>query len=101
MLGECPNPKPECKYAPDCFSDTDHIYGRARGLGRIARRFTQLPENKRQICRAEHDEINATYVHLPLPDLDTMKEALNRHRLSQKPPTSTSVQLPAMPEAIA
>ena len=87
-LGECPNPNPDCKYFsapprfPDvdhgCFSDTDHIYGRAKGLGRIARRFCMLPENKRQICRNEHDEINATYVHLPLPDLDTMKNKLNR-----------------------
>jgi hypothetical protein len=76
---ECPKTNPECKYfdtADGCFSDLDHIYGRARGLGRIARRFANLPENKRQICRAEHDEINATYVHLPLPDLDTMKEIL-------------------------
>lgn len=80
MRGECPNQNPECKYFPDCFSDTDHIYGRARGLSRIARRFTELPENKRQICRSEHDEINATYVHLPLPDLDFMKEALKRNR---------------------
>lgn len=81
--GECPNPDPECKYYPDCFSDTDHIYGRARGLGRIARRFTQLPENKRQICRREHDEINATYVHLPLPSLDVMKEAMRRARYGE------------------
>lgn len=80
MRGECPDPKPECKYFPDCFSDTDHIYGRAKGLGRIARQFTELPECKRQICRQEHDEINATYVHLPLPSLDVMKEALNRNR---------------------
>lgn len=78
--GECPDPQPDCKYYPDCFSDKDHIYGRARGLGRIARRFAMLPENTRQICRNEHDEINATYVHLPLPDLDIMKTVLESHR---------------------
>lgn len=82
----CENATPDCKYwfsepkfegiDNGCFSDTDHIYGRARGLGRIARRFCMLPENKRQICRAEHDEINATFVHLPLPDIETMKRAL-------------------------
>jgi len=80
MLGECPNPQPECKYAPNCYSDTDHIYGRGRGLGRIVREFCELPENKRQICRREHDEINATYVHLALPSLDFMKEALRKAR---------------------
>ena len=49
-------------------------------MGRIVRQFCELPENKRQICRREHDEINATYVHLPIPDLNFVKEALNRAR---------------------
>ena len=83
MRGECPDPQPDCKYAPDCFSDTDHIYGRGKGMGSMVLRFCNLPENKRQICRRLHDEINATYVHLPLPDIDFIKEALNRHRHKQ------------------
>lgn len=78
--GECPNPQPDCKYAPRCFSDIDHIYGRARGMGKLALEFVELPENKRRICRREHDEINATYVHLPLPSLDFIKEALRRNK---------------------
>lgn len=75
-FGECPNPLPECKYAPDCFSDLHHVYGRPRnGVGK---QFANLPENKEQLCRREHDEINATYVHLPLPSLDVMREAIRR-----------------------
>lgn len=74
--GECPSPQPDCKYAPDCFSDIDHIYGRPKSG--VAKQFSRLPENLRQICRREHDEINATYVHLPLPSLDVMKEAIRR-----------------------
>jgi len=77
---QCPNPQPDCKYSPRCFSDTHHIYGRGRGMGKIATTFCELPENKQQICRQEHDEINATYVHLPLPDLDFMKDAIERFR---------------------
>ena len=85
---DCPKENPECKYYDSptgCFSDLDHIYGRARGLGRVARRFANLPENKRQICRAEHDEINATYVHLPLPSSDVMKQALADARGRREP----------------
>lgn len=76
--GECPRFELDCKYYPECFSDTDHMYGRPKDP--VPKRFANLPENKRQICRAEHDEINATYVHLPLPSLDVMKEAIRRHR---------------------
>lgn len=79
MRKECPNPQPECKYAPNCFSDTDHIYGRGKGMGKFVRLFVELPENKRQICRREHDEINATYIHLPIPDLNFIKEALQKN----------------------
>lgn len=83
MRGECPNPQPDCKYAPDCFSDTDHIYGRGKGMGKFVTAFCELPQNKRQICRREHDEINATYVHLPLPSLDVMKEVLNNGTIQE------------------
>lgn len=78
----CPNANPECKYAPGCFADQHHVYGRGRGqgLGKIAAAFCELPENKEQICRAEHDEINATYVHLPLPDVFTMKQIIEQAR---------------------
>lgn len=72
--GECPNPRPDCKYAPDCFSDKHHIYGRPpKG---IARRFSLLPENTVQLCRVEHEEVHATEGVLPLPDIETMKQII-------------------------
>lgn len=92
MYGECEFANPECKYYfresvsggnvdNGCYSDTDHIYGRAKNLGKIAREFClNVPDNKRQICRAEHDEINATYVHQPLPDLETMKQIIEERK---------------------
>ncbi len=83
-IKECPNATESCKYSPNCFSDTHHIYGRGRGLGKLAMMFCNLPENKTQICRALHDEINATYVHLPLPSLDFMCEAIRRAKDSGK-----------------
>lgn len=90
-VGECYNANPECKYfnresreggnvENGCFSDTDHIYGRARKLGKWARKFANLPENKRQICRDEHDEINADFVHLELPSLEVMKLVIERYK---------------------
>ena len=76
--GACPNPRPECRYSPKCYSDLHHIFGRGKGMGKLAMAFCELPENKEQICRREHDEINATYVHLPLPDIEFMKNAIER-----------------------
>lgn len=91
MYGECENANPGCKYyeAPPvpggntengCRSDTDHIYGRAKKLGKWAKEFVRLECNKRQICRAEHDDINATYVHLPLPNLETIKQIIDEEK---------------------
>jgi hypothetical protein len=61
----CPNENSECRYynsRSGCFSDLHHLYGqaRARQIGRIAYEFGELPQNKEQTCRAEHDEIHAT-----------------------------------------
>jgi hypothetical protein len=86
---ECESASPECKYYfrppidggnqdNGCYSDQDHLYG--RGSTPLERRFCNLPENKRQICRLEHDVINADYVHLPVPDIETMEAAIQAEK---------------------
>lgn len=60
MLSDCPNPQPDCKYAPNCFADTDHIVPRylANQAGATAMLgiYINHPVNKQQMCRREHDE---------------------------------------------
>lgn len=63
MKGECPNPRPDCKYAElgGCFSDTHHLfYPRRSYTSKTEKAFRELPDNKEQLCRAEHDELHAT-----------------------------------------
>lgn len=74
MRGACNSERPDCKYAPDCFSDKHHIYGRPSGT--VARRFSLLVENTVQLCRLEHEELHATVGVEILPDIKTMKEAI-------------------------
>lgn len=75
--GECLEPRPDCKYYPDCFSDQHHLYGRAKNhIGKIARKFSELPENKIQMCRREHEELHANDGILELPSTGVMQEAV-------------------------
>lgn len=76
MKGECPNPRPDCKYAElgGCFSDTHHLFFPRRNYtSKVDREFRELPINKEQLCRAEHDERHATE---PLPDKPTRDKML-------------------------
>ena len=74
---EC-TPNPDCKYAPNCFADRHHVYGRPSSG--IARRFSLLEENVVVICRVKHEQIHASDGVLPLPDINIMKEAINGKR---------------------
>lgn len=69
-------PDPDCKYAPDCFSDSHHVYGRPPSG--IARRFA-MPEVE-QLCRAEHDNIHHTIGVEDLPSLQTMKGIIDERK---------------------
>jgi hypothetical protein len=77
MLGECPNPQAGCKYAElrGCFSDTDHIVPQRLGTTALNAAFIDLPSNKQQLCRREHDAKTAAGDE-PLPDVETMREAV-------------------------
>lgn len=52
---ECYTAQPDCKYAPRCFSDTHHIYPRSMCDTTLKRMFSELPDNKEQLCRVEHE----------------------------------------------
>lgn len=59
--GECPNPRPDCKYAPECFSDNDHLIPQRLGDTALRRFYLNLPQFQEQVCRREHDERNARH----------------------------------------
>lgn len=93
MITPCPEPNKEgCPWVDrpgGCFADTDHIVPRflARrvgdGVGKmIARKYVDLPENKQQLCRYEHDQKSAEELETPpeLPELEVMKAAIKQRR---------------------
>lgn len=57
----CPNPQPDCKYAPECFSDNDHIIPQRLGTTALRRTYLELPQFQQQLCRRLHDERNARH----------------------------------------
>jgi hypothetical protein len=76
MLGECPSPKPDCKYAErGCFSDTDHIVPRRLATTALSATYIELQANKQQLCRREHEEKTAQGDE-PLPEIAEMREAI-------------------------
>lgn len=76
MKTECPNPRPDCKYYDKgCFSDTDHIVPRRLGKCALSKAYINLPENKQQMCRSEHDE-KSKQGDEPLPTRTEMRQAV-------------------------
>lgn len=72
-----------------CFSDLDHIVPRRLGTTALSQFYiTQVPENKQQLCRAEHD-MKTQLGDAPLPSEEYMRgaivaaEALGEVALSQ------------------
>ena len=57
----CPDPQPDCKYAPDCFSDNDHLIPQRLGETFLQKTYLNLPEFQVQICRRLHEERNARH----------------------------------------
>ncbi len=75
MRSECPEPRPDCKYAPHCFADQDHIVPRRLGSTVLARIYIDLPVNKQQLCRRLHD-IKTAEGDSPLPENADMIDAI-------------------------
>lgn len=76
---KCPNPQPECKYAPKCFADRHHIYPQRLGKTALSKQFLNLPENIVVMCRRLHE---TQAIEKPLPKKVEMKEAIARAALS-------------------
>lgn len=80
MRGECPNPRPDCHYAElkgGCFSDEHHLFfPRVDYHDIMGSEFRNLPENKEDICRWDHDEIHATELPPQKPDREHMLGAI-------------------------
>lgn len=54
-------PNEGCRYYPDCYEDTHHLYWpRRRYTSSVERQFRQLPENQAELCRNVHSELHAT-----------------------------------------
>ena len=60
--GECENPRPECPYASrptGCFSDVHHKYfPKNVYLDVVGSSYRELPQNKEQKCRWDHEELH-------------------------------------------
>lgn len=67
--GECPSPREDCKYAPECFSDSDHIIPRRLGDTALKRVYLNLPQFREQVCRREHEERNDRHNQGDLSDI--------------------------------
>lgn len=85
-IGSCPNPSFECPWfrrptprplkgsqEHGCFSDLDHIVPQRLGTTALAKTYINLPENKQQLCRWDHDE-KGYEGDEPLPPEDYMAE---------------------------
>lgn len=74
---ECYNENQECPYYEEgCYSDLHHSYWPSTDYtGPIENKFRELPENKVQTCRDEHDEIHANEPPQK-PSLEVMEHAL-------------------------
>ena len=77
MRTECPEPNKEgCPYAPSCYADTDHIVPQRLATDALSSFYIkQLPENKQQLCRYEHD-LKCKAGDNPLPSRDFMINAI-------------------------
>jgi hypothetical protein len=60
MRGECLNTSPDCPFYDrpgGCFTDVHHLYYPAIDYsGIMETEFRELPENKEQTCRNEHEQ---------------------------------------------
>lgn len=77
--GECPSPQDDCPYMErgGCFSDEHHLYfPRVDYRDIMGSEFRNLPENKEQICRWEHEERHATQDPPERPPREVMLGAL-------------------------
>jgi len=76
-IGECPSPRPDCKYFPECFSDEDHLIPKRLGRTALEKLYLTLPQYRVQICRDLHDERNARHDAGDLSDIPPFPERVD------------------------
>ncbi len=78
VRGECPRENVDCPlYFEGCFTDLHHLYFPRRDYKtNVEKQFRNLPENKEQLCRAEHNERHATEPPPLKPSRDEMLGAI-------------------------
>lgn len=88
--GECPEPQDDCKFAPDCFSDIDHLIPQRLAETALEKQYINLPEFKERICRRLHEERNARHASgdesdIPeMPDTEIMaRRVIHAHKLGE------------------
>lgn len=97
MVEGCPAPSEDCPYfwrkprgplkkqqSHGCSSDEHHLMWPKRNYqSPLERQFRELPENKEQTCRWEHDEIHQ-FDHPPKkPTAEAMISAIARAALEE------------------
>jgi hypothetical protein len=82
MLGVCPRENtPGCPYMErgGCASNEHHrLWPRRRYKSQLEKQFRDLPENKEQLCRWEHDLLHEFELPPEKPSLETMLVALSQ-----------------------
>jgi len=60
MKGKCEKANPDCKYYPNCYSDTHHLaFPRCNFRSKLERAYRNA--SRVQLCRREHDEVHANW----------------------------------------
>lgn len=76
--GETCEPNEECKYFPDCFESTHHLFYPERDYRTpLERLFRSLDENKVELCRSKHDQLHAEQDPPLRPTREEMLQALS------------------------
>lgn len=71
-------PNESCPYySTGCFEDTHHVfYPSGDYITPVERLFRNIPENKVEICRREHEDVHATEQPPLKPSYDVMEHAV-------------------------
>jgi len=86
-VSPCPNRNEGCplyETKRGCFADTHHKWFFSRWYRTaVEKDFRELPENKEQLCRAEHEEIHATQPPPEKPSREQMIIAIAQSALNE------------------
>ncbi len=83
----CPNANEACRFYETelgCVTNEHHLYWpKKRYTTPLQREFRALPENREQLCMAEHREKHATERPPAMPDRETMLRAIGSRMIGE------------------